>query len=125
MWLKNWALAAVAVLAPVHSVISTAICLIVIDFLTGCIAAYKCGDKLTSAKISRSFAKGFVYTVGISVGFLVETYMLKGLLPVSTIAASAIGLTECLSIYENLNKISGTNVLRSVIDKLSSQNLPK
>lgn len=118
-------LSIVSVFTPVQPLIATALVLIVVDTILGIICAYKANETITSAKLSRAFAKGFIYTTGIAVGFLVEHYMLAGFIPVSKLAASAIGFSEALSIFESLNKLHGGNIFTAIIDKFSSQNLPK
>ena len=112
----------IAALAPIHAVLVSVGVVIFADLFTGVWAAHKRGERINSAGLRRTISKMFVYSLAIILGFIIETYLLNGLLPISKIAAGLIGVTEGLSIFENLNSISGNNVFKSLIDKLGSVN---
>ena len=48
--------------------------------------------------------------------------MLEGYVPISKIAGGLIGLVESKSIMENLNEIHGSDIFKSLIKKLGSDN---
>jgi hypothetical protein len=124
--LTSLAISAFAVLAPIHTILLTVGITIFGDLVTGVWAANKRGEKISSAGLRRTISKIVVYNLAIVLGFIIEKYLLGDILPVSKIAAGLIGATEGLSIFENLNSISGNNVFKSLIDKLGSVNqLPK
>ena len=124
--LTSLAISAFAVLAPIHAILLTVGITIFGDLVTGVWAANKRGEKISSAGLRRTISKIVVYNLAIVLGFIIEKYLLGDILPVSKIAAGLIGATEGLSIFENLNSISGNNVFKSLIDKLGSVNqLPK
>lgn len=125
--IKVFALSILAVFSPIKTIMATAMTLIVIDLVTGLWASAKKGKKITSAGFNRTLVKTLVYMFAIMVGFLTETYLTGDMAPVSKIITSYIGFTECLSIVENINIITGSNLLKSLIDKLGSQNaqIPK
>lgn len=120
-WLIKTIVALVAVFAPVHSIMIVAGVLIVIDLLTGVIAAWKLKEKITSNGLKRTVVKMLVYQVAIITGFLVEKYMLDGTFEVSKIVAVVIGLVEAASILENLNKINGSPIFKSLINKINNK----
>ena len=112
----------VAVFAPIKMVILVTGILIFADLISGIIAAKKRGEEISSAGLRRTVTKVAVYNAAIMLGFLAETYMLDGFLPISKIASSLIALVECKSLYENLDEIQGGTMFRSLVDKLGSHN---
>lgn len=120
--IKILALTLLAVFAPIKAIIFAALTLIIFDLITGVIASHKRGEPITSAGFQRTLTKTFVYLSAIMLGFLAETYLTGDLLPVSKIITSYIGFTEMCSLLENLNSISGTNLLTALIAKLGSKN---
>jgi len=115
-------ISAVAVLAPVHSILIVTGILIVLDFITGIWAAYKREEKIKSARMRDSVTKMVIFQVAVISGFLMEKYLLDNSIPVSKIVAGVIAATEGLSLFENLNTISGKNVFGAIIEKLGSKN---
>jgi hypothetical protein len=116
------AVSCLAIFAPIKEMIATAIIIILVDLVTGILAAKKKGEKITSAGIRRSITKFAVYLTAILIGFLVETYMIGGFIPVSKIAAGLIGVVETKSIFENLDVLNGSPLFKALIDKLGSVN---
>jgi phage-related holin len=112
----------IAVFAPIKATILVTIFLICADLISGVAAAKKRGEKITSAGIQRSVVKFFVYNMAILTGFLLETYMISSLFPIVKIISSVIGITEGLSVFENLNVVSGNNIFKRVLDLLGSKN---
>lgn len=123
-WIINAFVAAVAVLSPVHSVLIVVGILIILDMITGVWAAYKKGEKIKSARLRDSISKFIIFQIAVISAFLLEKYLLDDLLPASKIVAGIIGATEGLSLFENLNVISGKNVFGLIIEKLGSKNKP-
>lgn len=125
-WLKATILSAFLVFAPIKATIITVFVLCVVDLILGIIAAKKRKEKITSADLRRTVTKLFVFEVVLLVSFLAETYLsLDTIFPASKTAAALIASVELLSIYENLNEISGNNLLSSLIEKLGSKNVHK
>lgn len=120
--IKAFSLAILAVFAPIKPIMLTAFVMVVVDLITGLIAARKKGEAITSAAFSRTLIKTAVYMTAIMMGFLTETYLTGDMLPASKIITSYIGMTELLSLVENLNVISGGSLMKSLVDKLGSQN---
>lgn len=120
-FLKSIFVAIVAVLTPIHAVMISVGFLIFADLFTGILAAKKAGEKITSAGIRRTISKMFVFQVAVISGFVVETFI--GVpLPIAKIVASAITLSELVSVLENVQKITGENIFAKVIKKLGSDN---
>jgi phage-related holin len=120
-FLKVTFLGILAVLAPIQAVMISVGFLIFADLITGILAAKKTGKKITSAGIRRTVSKMLVFQIAVISGFVVEIYI--GVpLPVAKIVASAIALSELVSVLENVQKITGENVFAKVIKKLGSDN---
>ena len=111
-----------AVFAPIKAVLLVTGVLIFADLITGILVARKKGQPITSAGLRRTVTKIAIYNTAIMVGFLAETYMLEGFIPVSKIASGLIGVVEMASLYENLNVLHGSNIFKSLIQKLGSVN---
>lgn len=119
--MKTLALALIAVFAPVKTVLVVSLVLVIADFITGVVAAYKRGDKITSARMKESIIKSLVYETAIIFAYLAEHFLIGDLMPVTKIIAALIGLTECASILENLDSISGQPLFKKIIDRLGSK----
>ena len=121
-FLKKLLLAGFAVLAPIHAVMVVVGILIVFDTITGIWAALKSGQTFSSAALRRSVSKAVVYQIAIISAFIVEKYLLQDILPASKLVAGLIGVVELTSVLENLNKIYGSDIFKSIITKLGSVN---
>lgn len=118
-------LSLVAVLAPVKSTLIAVGVLIVADLITGLVASAKKKEPITSAGLRRTVTKMFVYQLAVISGFIAEKYLIGDLMPVTKIVSGMIGIVELKSIFENLNIVSGENLLKQIIEKLGSSNAPK
>lgn len=121
-YLTGLLVSTLAIFAPIKAIIITTLLMIVVDLITGILAARKRGEPISSAGIRRTFTKFTIYMTGILVGFLAETYMLDGFIAISKIAAGLISVIEMKSIFENLDKINGISIFKTLIDKLGSIN---
>lgn len=111
-----------AIFAPAKGMIITSLVMVLIDLLTGIIAARKRQEPITSSGLKRTIIKLAIYEVAILIAFLAETYLILDILPVAKIVSSFVGITELKSIYENLDSIAGGELLKSVIAKLQGPN---
>lgn len=116
--LKEWALAALAITSPIHGMFGASVALIVIDMITGMLAARKRGEAITSKRWRDTTAKFLTYNLGILSAFLIETYMVPGI-PLVNLVAGVIALHEGKSISENLKEITGVDLLGAVVEKLN------
>lgn len=121
-WLQKIFLACLAALAPIHAVLISVGFLIFADLLTGIWAAKKRGEKVSSAAMRRTVSKIVVYEMAVIGGFLLETYLLGGLLPVTKIVAGIIGLVEFKSMLENSGQIVGGDIFKLILNKIGSEN---
>ncbi|WP_374028339.1 phage holin family protein [Bdellovibrio bacteriovorus] len=119
--LKSLALTGLLVFAPIKAVIITVGVLIFADMILGIMAARKRGEAITSAGMRRSVTKMFVYQSAVMTGFLVETFLLGGLIPVNKLVGGVIGVVEFKSLLENVTEITGTD-FKEIIRKLGSKN---
>lgn len=111
-----------AVLAPIKGALITCAVLVFIDLITGIWASKISGTPITSAGIRRTVSKVFIYEAAIILAFFTEQYLLGPDIPALKIVTGMIGMTELLSCLENINTISGQNLLKVLIDKLGSDN---
>jgi hypothetical protein len=112
----------IAVFAPIKATIITVGVVIFVDLITGILAAKKRGEKPNSAAARRTISKALIYQTAVLTGFLIETYLIGGTIPITSIVGGLIGSVEALSIYENLNVLSERNLFGSLIKILGSAN---
>lgn len=115
-------LAGLLVLAPLKPMLIAAMVLSFVDLLSGLAAAKHRKDEITSSGLKRTIMKVLVYEVVIILGFLTERYLIGDALPLTSLITSYIGITELKSVLENIQEVSGVDVLKSLIDKLSDRN---
>lgn len=121
-YLSALLVSALAIFAPIQAALATVLALIIVDMITGVIAAHKRGESITSAGLRRSVSKLIIYELTLALCYLAEHYLIADALPVMKLVSGMIGLIELTSILENLNSISGTDLLKAIIQKLGSSN---
>ncbi len=121
-WLINLCLATVAVFAPIQGIITTVLVLIILDMILGVLAAKKRGEKISSAGLRRTVSKFFIYEMAILAGFLIEIYLIGGMLPVSKLIAGIIGVVELKSLLESLDQLNGSSLFADLIKRIGSSN---
>lgn len=121
-FLQNLGISLLAVFAPIKAILFVTGFLIFADLLSGTLAAKKRGEKISSAGFRRTVSKILIYNLAVISGFLVETYMVEGLLPISKLIAGVIAMVELKSILENLNSINGTDIFKTILTNLGSHN---
>ena len=124
-YIVNILMVSLAILAPIQPMLIACGFLIVVDTITGVVAAHKRKESISSAQMRRAVTKLFIYQLAIISGFVLEKYLMGGILPVSKIVAGVIGMVEFKSILENASTIAGENILKLVMDKLGSKNAEK
>lgn len=112
----------VAFLAPIQPILLAILFLVFIDAVVGIWASVKEGKELTASKLSGSVTKIFVYIITIFVAKVTQDYLFFDVefLQISKFAAGFIGITELKSIFENLNRISGSNLFSVLLERLSA-----
>lgn len=119
--LEIWLLALLAVFAPIKAVLITSLVLVSADFITGIWAAWRRGEKITSARMKESVIKACIYEVAVVFAFLAEHFLIGDLIPATKLIAALIGLVELRSILENLDSVNGAPVFATIINKLGSK----
>lgn len=109
----------VLVLAPIHSVLVAVGSLILLDMVTGILAARKRGEPITSANLKKTITKAFLYQASVIVAFLMEQLLLDGV-PVVKVVAGIIALTEGKSFFENVHAISGVNFWDEAFNRIQA-----
>jgi hypothetical protein len=120
--LETLSLSILAVFAPIQALIIITGVLIMSDTITGVLAAHKRGERISSSGLRRTVTKSGVYLSALCLGFLVENYMIDGIMPISKIVSGLISLVELKSILENLDSINGQPIFKKLILKLGSIN---
>ncbi len=92
------------------------------DLTLGVLAARKRDEPISSAALRRTVSKALIYQLAIISGFIVEHYLVGDSIPIVKLVAGAIGLTELKSIFENADEINGGSLLKSIINKIGSDN---
>lgn len=121
-YIKALLISILAIFAPIKAAIITVLILVIADAVTGVWAAIKRGDKITSARLGRTASKLFIYETAMIMAFLTEQNLTGTIIPFMKIISGFISVVEMKSLLENLNEISGTNLLKSLVDRLSSPN---
>lgn len=112
------------VLAPIHSVLVAVGVLILLDMITGLLAARKRGERITSSNLKNTVTKGFLYQSSVIVAFLMEHFLLDGI-PVVKVVAGIIALTEGKSFFENVHAITGINFWDEALARIQSATAKK
>ncbi len=121
-WIVKGLIVLCSILAPIKPMLIACGALVVADMVTGMFAASKRKEKIRSAEMRRSLTKMVVYQIAIISAFILEKYMLDGLVPVSKVVSGVIGMVEFKSVLENASTIAGKDILKLVIEKLGSKN---
>ena len=111
-----------AVFAPIKGMIIVAGLAVIVDLITGIVAAKKRGEEIKSSKIGITVSKLIIVETAILMCFLIQTYLLDNAFPLVNWVAGVIGVHQIYSIMENLNSISGNQLFTSILTKLTSIN---
>lgn len=125
MKIQHLLLSILAIFAPAQDMILAAGALLIMDLITGIIAARKRKEPITSSGLRRSISKLFIYEIALCVAFVSQHYLMHDSIQIASIVAGYIGITESLSILENLNTASGNDLLKALMEKLNSANVKK
>lgn len=107
----------VGIFTPIIPLILTILSLVAVDFILAIYKAWKKDPKsITSRKMSNTIGKILVYTLTILSLFLLETYILGPVLPVTKIVAVLISLVELKSIDETFKALLGYSFYNKLVD---------
>lgn len=112
-------MAIVLVFAPIKATLLTVIILVGIDLVSGLWAAKARREKITSGGLKRTIVKIMVYELVVLLAFLVQQYLTGPYVPLVNILAGYIGITELKSVLENIEDISGMDIIKILINKVS------
>lgn len=105
-------------LTPVWEILFAVGALLMTDLITGIWASIKEKKKVKSSRLRESVTKSASYLIAISAAYVTQTFLIHDALPIIHITSGLIGVTEILSIYENLSRISGVpfaNKLKEIL----------
>jgi hypothetical protein len=106
--------------APVKGMLIAALALCSVDLLTGLLASRTRKDPITSSRLRRTVVKALVYETTILVSFITQHWLTGDAFPLTSWAAGMIGLVELKSVLENLDIISGQDLLKAMLDKITA-----
>lgn len=98
-------------MAPVWSFVFMALVLVIVDMITGVRAAKKRGEKIKSRGLYRGIEKFALYFVAITVAQQMQMTFFPSV-PVTHVVAFGICVTEFFSMVENVETVTGVNILR-------------
>lgn len=107
-------------LSPVKNFVHLVSALIIIDLMTGILASWKSGEKITASRMAKTIYKLILYSVAIIATYLVQMIAADGV-GLVRICALIIGATELKSIYENISRITGGDLFRMIWEVIKSK----
>lgn len=123
--LKLIVAAILGALAPIQASMITVFGLILVDLISGVIAALRLKTPIESNKLKKTVVKLCVYEVAIVAAYYVGQNLTGPSVPILQMVASVIGLTEFTSILENLRAITGSSVFDLILRNVSAHELPE
>lgn len=100
-------------MAPVWPFVLLAFVLVVGDFISGVKAAVHRGDKITSRGFFRSLQKFGLYFMVITIAEHMRVIFFPPV-PLTQVVAFGICITEFLSLSENVETVTGVNIIRRI-----------
>ena len=91
--------------------------MVVMDTITGVMALSKTGEAFTSKKFRAVIPKYTGYGAGILVAHVIQQQFFPDF-PAMKMVAGLVAWSELISIDENIKKITGVSLFKSVIKKL-------
>jgi hypothetical protein len=107
---KYWILGIVTIFLPIKELMITIGFLVGADMVVGIWKAIKLGIKIRSRRMSDSVTKMLLYQLAIVSGFLIETYIIEGLIPITKLIATVIAVIEFKSIIESIESVTGKDL---------------
>lgn len=99
-----------SVLLPIKELMLTIGFLVAADLVVGIWKAMKTGQKIRSRRMSDTITKLLLYQIAIISGFLIEKYVITGMIPVSKLIGTVIAIIEFKSIIESIEAVTGTSL---------------
>jgi phage-related holin len=96
--------------SPIKDYVNLLLILIAIDFVTGSYASMKAGESFSAKKMRHTVEKIALYTITIIAAYVLQQIINDGT-QMARFIALYMGATELKSIYENVGKVVGTNIM--------------
>lgn len=107
---KVWFLAVLTVFLPIKELMLTIGFLVGADMVVGIWKALKTGQRIRSRRMSDTITKLMLYQLAIMSGFLIETFIISELLPITKLVATVIAIIEFKSIIESIEAVTGKDL---------------
>ena len=104
---KIWFLAGLAVFLPIKELMLTIGFLVAADMVVGIWKALKLKQRIRSRRMSDTITKLLLYQIAIMSGFLIETFIISELIPITKLVATVVALIEYNSHIESIESVSG------------------
>ena len=100
----------VTIFLPIKELMITIGFLVGADMVVGIWKAIKLGIKIRSRRMSDSVTKMLLYQLAIVSGFLIETYIIEQLIPITKLIATVVAVIEFKSIVESIESVTGKDL---------------
>lgn len=119
---KIWFLAGLAVFLPIKELMLTIGFLVGADMIVGIWKALKLKQRIRSRRMSDTITKLLLYQIAIMSGFLIETFIISELIPITKLVATVIAVIEFKSIIESIESVTGKDLwskIKTIIGRKS------
>jgi len=119
---KFWLLASLAVFLPIKELMLTIGFLVAADMVVGIWKALKLKQRIRSRRMSDTITKLLLYQIAIMSGFLIESFIIAELIPITKLVATVIAVIEFKSIVESIESVTGKDLwskLKTIIGRKS------
>jgi hypothetical protein len=119
---KVWLFASLAVFLPIKELMLTIGFLVSADLVVGIWKAIKTGQRIRSRRMSDTVTKLLLYQLAIMSGFLIETFIISELIPITKLIATVIAIIEFKSIIESIEAVTNKDLwskIKTIIGRKS------
>ena len=119
---KVWLFASLAVFLPIKELMLTIGFLVSADLVVGIWKAIKTKQRIRSRRMSDTVTKLLLYQLAIMSGFLIETFIISELIPITKLIATVIAIIEFKSIVESIEAVTGKDLwskIKTIIGRKS------
>ena len=119
---KVWLFASLAVFLPIKELMLTIGFLVSADLVVGIWKAIKTKQRIRSRRMSDTVTKLLLYQLAIMSGFLIETFIINELIPITKLIATVVAIIEFKSIVESIEAVTGKDLwskIKTIIGRKS------
>ena len=119
---KVWLFASLAVFLPIKELMLTIGFLVSADLIVGIWKAIKTKQRIRSRRMSDTVTKLLLYQLAIMSGFLIETFIINELIPITKLIATVVAIIEFKSIVESIEAVTGKDLwskIKTIIGRKS------